>query len=101
MRCEKVEGVVSPCFNAGKEHLLLIAYNTEKTNTAILLEKARQKAIPPSWSVCKRGGFGNCSDLLRDGRDAFADPRALGPMPDVGRDLGGHRGVLPENIEIM
>ena len=37
----KVEGVVSPGFNAGKEHLLLIAYNTEKTNTAILLEKAR------------------------------------------------------------
>ena len=37
----KVEGVVSPCFNAGKEHLLLIAYNTEKTNTAVLLEKAR------------------------------------------------------------
>ena len=37
----QVEGVVSPGFNAGKEHLLLIAYNTEKTNTAILLEKAR------------------------------------------------------------
>jgi hypothetical protein len=37
----QVEGVVSPGFNAGKEHLLLIAYNTEKTNTAELLEKAR------------------------------------------------------------
>lgn len=37
----KVEGVVTPRFNAGKEHLLVIAYDTEKTNTAILLEKAR------------------------------------------------------------
>jgi len=37
----KVEGVVSPGFNAGKEHLLLIAYNPEKTNAAVLLEKAR------------------------------------------------------------
>jgi len=37
----KVDGVISPGFNAGKEHLLLIAYDTEKTNTAILLEKAR------------------------------------------------------------
>ena len=37
----KIDGVVSPKFNAGKQHLLLIAYDTEKTNTAILLEKAR------------------------------------------------------------
>ncbi|MDH3310669.1 MAG: hypothetical protein OEM48_04040 [Gammaproteobacteria bacterium] len=37
----KIEGVVTPRFNAGKEHLLLIAYDTEKTNTAVLLEKAR------------------------------------------------------------
>ena len=37
----KVEGVVSPRFNAGKEHLLVVAYDTEKTNTSILLEKAR------------------------------------------------------------
>ncbi|MHB1174696.1 MAG: hypothetical protein ACYCZJ_06205 [Sulfuriferula sp.] len=37
----KVEGVVSPGFNEGKEHLLLITYDTEKTNTAVLLEKAR------------------------------------------------------------
>jgi len=37
----EVEGVVSPGFNAGKEHLLMIAYNPEKTNAAILLEKAR------------------------------------------------------------
>lgn len=37
----KVEGVVSPGFNAGKEHLLLITYDTEKTTTAALLAKAR------------------------------------------------------------
>ena len=37
----KVEGVVTPRFNTGKEHLLVIAYDTEKTNTAVLLEKAR------------------------------------------------------------
>jgi len=36
-----IEGVVTPRFNAGKEHLLLIAYDTEKTNTAVLLEKTR------------------------------------------------------------
>lgn len=38
---QKVEGVVSPRFNTGKEHLLMIAYDTEKTSTAVLLEKAR------------------------------------------------------------
>jgi 3-hydroxy-3-methylglutaryl CoA synthase len=37
----EIEGVVTPRFNAGKEHLLLIAYDTEKTNTAVLLEKTR------------------------------------------------------------
>jgi len=37
----EVEGVVSPGFNEGKAHLLMIAYNPEKTNTTILLEKAR------------------------------------------------------------
>ncbi len=37
----KIEGVVSPRFNAGKEHLLVIAYDTEKTNTAVLLEQTR------------------------------------------------------------
>jgi hypothetical protein len=37
----KIEGVVSPRFNAGKAHLLIIAYDTEKTTTAVLLEKAR------------------------------------------------------------
>jgi hypothetical protein len=38
-KMRKVEGVISPGFNAGKEHLLLIAYNSEKTNTTVLLEK--------------------------------------------------------------
>lgn len=37
----KIEGVVSPKFNPGKEHLLVIAYDTEKTSTAALLEQAR------------------------------------------------------------
>jgi len=38
---QKVEGVVSPRFNPGKEHLLMVAYDTERTSTATLLEKAR------------------------------------------------------------
>jgi len=37
----KIDGVVTPRFNAGKEHLLVIAYDTGKTNTAALLEKTR------------------------------------------------------------
>lgn len=37
----EIEGVVSPRFNAGKEHLLVIAYDTDKTDTATLLGKAR------------------------------------------------------------
>ena len=37
----KIEGVVSPGFNASKAHLLLIAYNTEKTNTRALLDTVR------------------------------------------------------------
>ncbi len=41
-KMRKVDGVISPGFNAGKEHLLLIAYNSEKTNTKVLLEKARE-----------------------------------------------------------
>ena len=41
-KMRKVEGVISPGFNAGKEHLLLIAYNSEKTNTAVLLEKTQE-----------------------------------------------------------
>jgi hypothetical protein len=38
----KIEGVVSPGFNAGKGQLLLVAYNPEKTSSAVLLQKARQ-----------------------------------------------------------
>lgn len=37
----KIEGVVSPGFNAGKTHLLVITYNTEKTSAAVLLKEAR------------------------------------------------------------
>ena len=39
----KIEGVVSPRFNPGKEHLLVIAYDADKTSTAALLEKARAR----------------------------------------------------------
>ena len=38
---QKIDGVVSPRFNPGKEHLLMIAYDTDKTSTAVLLEKTR------------------------------------------------------------
>ena len=38
---QQVEGVVSPRFNPGKEHLLMVAYDTERTSTAALLEKTR------------------------------------------------------------
>jgi len=38
----KIDGVITPRFNAGKAHLLLIAYDTEKTNTAMLLAKTRE-----------------------------------------------------------
>lgn len=37
----KIEGVVSPKFNPGKEHLLVIAYDTENTNTAVLLRQVQ------------------------------------------------------------
>ncbi len=37
----KIEGVVSPRFNTGKEHLLMIAFDPDKTTTAVLLEKVR------------------------------------------------------------
>jgi len=37
----KVEGVVTPRFNLGKEHLLVIAYDTGKTSTSALLEQTR------------------------------------------------------------
>lgn len=38
----EIEGVVSPGFNTGRGQLLLVAYNPEKTNSAVLLQKARQ-----------------------------------------------------------
>lgn len=37
----EIDGVVSPKFNAGKEHLLMVTYDTGKTSTAVLLAKAR------------------------------------------------------------
>jgi hypothetical protein len=38
---KKIEGVVSPRFNPGKEHLLMVAFDLDKTNAAVLLEKTR------------------------------------------------------------
>ncbi len=38
---QKIEGVVSPRFNPGKAHLLMVAYDTDKTSTSVLLEKTR------------------------------------------------------------
>lgn len=37
----KIDGVVSPRFNAGKEHLLMVTYSTGKTSAAVLLERTR------------------------------------------------------------
>ncbi|MGA7984888.1 MAG: hypothetical protein WCA01_06890 [Burkholderiales bacterium] len=36
-----VEGVVAPRFNAGKEHLLMVAFDPKKTSAAALLERTR------------------------------------------------------------
>ena len=36
-----VEGVISPRFNPGKQHLLMIAFDPKRTSMAILLEKTR------------------------------------------------------------
>jgi hypothetical protein len=41
----QVEGVVSPRFNADKEHFLTVAFNPEKTNAAVLLENARDAGL--------------------------------------------------------
>lgn len=38
----QIEGVISPRFNPGKEHFLVVAYDTEKTSSAVLLNKARK-----------------------------------------------------------
>ena len=37
----KVEGVISPRFNAGKEHLLMVAFDPKVTSAAVLLEATR------------------------------------------------------------
>ena len=37
----KIEGVVSPRFNAGKEHLLMVAFDPDKIKAVALLEKTR------------------------------------------------------------
>ena len=36
-----IEGVVAPRFNPGKEHLLLVAFNSDVASTATLLTKVR------------------------------------------------------------
>lgn len=36
-----IEGVVSPRFNPGKDHLLMVAFDLDKTSAAALLEKTR------------------------------------------------------------
>ena len=38
----KVPGVIAPRFAPGKEHLLLISYNSTQTDTHTLLETVRQ-----------------------------------------------------------
>jgi len=37
----KVEGVIAPRFNAGKEHLLMVTFDPKKTSAAVLLEATR------------------------------------------------------------
>lgn len=37
----QVEGVVAPRFNPGKEHLLVVAFDPARVNTAVLLDKVR------------------------------------------------------------
>ena len=37
----QIDGVISPRFNPGKDHLMVVAFNPDKTSTAALLEKAR------------------------------------------------------------
>jgi hypothetical protein len=37
----EIPGVVSPGFNAGKAHLLIVTYDAEQTRASVLLEKAR------------------------------------------------------------
>jgi len=37
----QIDGVVSPHFSPGRDHLLLIAFNPEQTSSATLLARAR------------------------------------------------------------
>lgn len=37
----KVDGVISPRFNTGKAHLLMVAFDPDKTKALDLLEKTR------------------------------------------------------------
>jgi len=37
----QIEGVIAPRFNPGKDHLMVVAFNPDKTGTAALLAKAR------------------------------------------------------------
>jgi len=37
----RIEGVIAPRFSPGKQHLLIVAFNPERTRSAVLLEKAR------------------------------------------------------------
>ena len=38
---QKVEGVIAPRFNAGKEHLLMVAFDPKVTSAAVLLQATR------------------------------------------------------------
>jgi hypothetical protein len=40
-KMRKIEGVISPKFNPGKEHLLMVAFDPDKTKALVLLEQAR------------------------------------------------------------
>ncbi len=40
-RMRQIEGVVAPRFNSGKEHLLLVAFNSDKASAAALLGAVR------------------------------------------------------------
>lgn len=36
-----IDGVIAPRFNPGKEHLLLVAFNPDRTNFSVLLNKVK------------------------------------------------------------
>jgi hypothetical protein len=40
-KMRKIEGVISPKFNPGKEHLLMVAFDPDKTKALVLLDQAR------------------------------------------------------------